>query len=328
MTHRSGKLILALALCLCLVVGGCALPAGSGGEARILAEARQNYRNASLVVSGVCKQSHVNANGDSCYDLSIDRVLAGDASSGDVIHCTSPMTEGESYLLYLQAGEDVAHTEDMLGYTLVSGEPLALSKGKVVYDGQAVDLDALLADMALLDAMISAPSASFYYDDLAALAQAADDIFIGRVDRVPPLQDTQFRSQNNGAIVEHTIPAAVAQVTAFGGIKGALKYGDQLQLVYAPAMNADVVNAATLAAEPYTTAQAPKLEPGGIYLFFLLKGPDAKQSYAFLVNPMQGFVQVEGDELAAPAGNRAFQNVRSLDAAVTAIRLALNGTAS
>lgn len=325
---RPIKLSLALVLCLCLFVTGCALPAGNMGEARILAEARQDYREASLVVSGRCIQSHVNAEGENCYDLSIEQVLAGQADPGDVIHCTSSMIVGQSYLLYLAQGEDVSHTEDMLGYSLVSGEPLPLSQGKVVYGGQSVELDILLEDMAALDAMISAPSGFYYYDEIAALAQAADDIFIGRVERAPALKDTQFRSQDNGATVEHTLPASIVQVTAYGGIKGALKYGDQVELVNAPAMNADVVNAATLASEPYTGGQAPRLEEGGIYLFFTLKGPDAKQHYSFLINPMQGFVPISGDTLAVPMGNRALRGVNRLDAAVNAIRKALQGVAS
>ena len=134
MSYRYGKrmvaiLLLLTVLCLGMGTSGCALPVGSTGEARILAQARQDYRNASLVVSGTCLQTHVNAKGVNCYDLTVEDVLAGQAAAGDVIHCTSPMTEGKSYLLYLQKGEDVPHTEDMQGYTLVSGQPLALSQG-------------------------------------------------------------------------------------------------------------------------------------------------------------------------------------------------------
>jgi len=182
--------------------------------------------------------------------------------------------------------------------------------------------------MAALDAMISAPSGFYYYDEIATLAKAADDIFIGRVDKAPALEDTQFRSHESGTTVEHTLPASVAEITAYGGIKGALKYGDKVELINAPAMNADVVNAATLTAEPYTEGQAPMLEEGGIYLFFTIKGPDAKQHYSFMVNPMQGFVPVSGDALSARTGNRAFNAVKSLDAAVNSIRKALQVTAS
>ncbi|MEA5060401.1 MAG: hypothetical protein EOM66_08370 [Clostridia bacterium] len=328
MIRRPIKLVFVLVLCLGALMGGCALPAGNVGEARILAEARQNYRDASLVVSGVCTQSYIDADGEDCYDLSIEQVLAGQAEPGDTIHCNAAMDIGQRYLLYLQQGENVFHTEDMLGYTLVSGEPLALADGKVFYGGQSVDLNTLLQDMASLNTMISAPSVFYYYDEISALAQAADDIFIGRVSSAPVLADTQFRSQNSGATVERTVPASVVEITAYGGIRGALKYGDKIKLVYAPDMNADVLNAATLTAEPYTEAQTPVLEAGDIYLFFTLKGPDAKQSYYFLINPMQGFVSVTGDLLDSSSGNRALRNIQSLDVAVNAIRKALQGTIS
>lgn len=325
MSYRYGKrmvaiLVLMAVLCLGMGTAGCALPAGSTGEARLLARARQDYRNASLVVSGTCLQTHVNAQGVNCFDLTVEEVLAGQAEEGDVIHCTSPMTAGESYLLYLQKGEDVPHTEDMQGYTLVSGQPLALSQGSVILDGIAISLETLLADMAKLDAMISAPSSIYYYDGLAELVEAADDIFIGRVEAQEGPKDTQFHAQSNGTTVEHTIPATMLQITAYGGIKGAMKYGDQVELVYAPGMGEDMVNAATLAAEPYTAEQAPQVETGGIYLFFTLKGPDAKQDYIFPINPVQGFIQIHNDELTVPYGNRAMLSMDSLDQAVRAIR--------
>lgn len=328
MSYRYGKrmaavLVLVAVLCLGLGTAGCALPVGSMGEARLLAQARQDYRNASLVVSGTCLQTHVNAQGVNCYDLTVEEVLAGQAVVGDVIHCTSPMTEGASYLLYLQKGEDVSHTEDMQGYTLVSGQPLALSQGSVLLDGQAISLEVLLADMAKLDAMISAPSSIYYYDGLSALVEAADDIFIGRVEAQEGPEDTQFHAQSNGTTVEHTIPATILQITAYGGIKGAMKYGDQVELVYAPGMNEDMVNAATLAAESYTAEQAPQVETGGIYLFFTLKGPDAKQDYIFPINPMQGFVQIANDTLEVSYTNRAMLSFRSLDETVRAIRAIL-----
>lgn len=329
MSYRYGKrmvAILALLVVLCLTMGitGCALPVGSMGEARLLAQARQDYRNASLVVSGTCLQSHVNAQGVNCYDLTVEKVLAGKATTGDVIHCTSPMTEGKSYLLYLQKGEDVPHTEDMQGYTLASGQPLALSQGSVVLDGQAISLETLLADMAKLDAMISAPSSIYYYDSLAQLVEAADDIFIGRVEEQEGPQDTQFHAQSNGTTVEHTIPATILHITAYGGIKGAMTYGDQVELVYAPGMNEDMINATTLAAEPYTAEHAPDVETGGIYLFFTMESPDAKQDYIFPVNPMQGFTQITNDALTVPYGNRAMLQFHSLDVAVRAIRTILD----
>lgn len=62
------------------------------------------------------------------------------------------------------------------------------------------------------------------------------------------------------------------------------------------------------------------METGGIYLFFTLNGPDAKQDYIFPINPMQGFLKITNDALTVPYGNRAMLSFDSLDAAVRAIR--------
>ncbi len=328
MSNRLGKIILCLILCLSLGISGCALPVSSAGEARALAQARQNYRQASLVVSGTCTQVHINANGENCYDFTVEEILAGDSQAGSVIHCLSAMEVGKEYLLYLEDGEDAAHTEDMQGYALVSGEPLALSQGAVTLNGQSISLETLILDMARLDATISAPSALYYYDSLEELAQGADDIFIGQVEEIAPSRDTQFHSQSNGTTVEQVLPASIVTITAFGSTKGALKYGDTVKMVHAPAMNADLINAATLLAEPYSSDQAPELKEGAIYLFFTVNGPDAKQNYIFPVNPMEGFVRIQGDLLLVSYGNRAMADINSLDAAIQAIRACLESIPS
>lgn len=323
---KTGVLFLLLALG--MAAGGCALPTGSADADRALAEARQNYRDASLVVRGTCLQRHIDAEGRDCYDLSIRSVFAGSAQSGDMIHCISPMKEGQEYLLYLAEGEDVFHTEDMQDYVLVSGAPLEISDGQVAYNGQQIQLSALLQDMAALDAMITTPANIYYYDTLGALALAADDIFIGKVEQVPALQEMQLRSQGNGATVERTLPVSVVEVTAYGSIKGAHNYGDKVSLVYCPGLNADMVSAATLAAESFTAAQAPGLRAEGIYLFFTIDGPDGKQDYSFPINPMQGFVSLQADHLSPSRANRAMTGVQLLDDAVMLIHQALQRDAT
>ncbi|MDR0840422.1 MAG: hypothetical protein LBN26_03420 [Christensenellaceae bacterium] len=320
--NRKIKLF-ALAICIAMLFTSCALPAHVQSEESALVQARQNYRSAALVVSGICEREHIDVEGNPCYDLSIERVLAGQAIVGDIVHCNTAMQNGERYLLYLQQGADTPYAEDMENYTLVNDEVCAIAGDRVRVGGQSVALSELLRDMAKLDAIISVPSEVYYYETLAPLVKAADDIFIGQVSYVPPLHDTQFRSQSNGATSEHTLPASIVQVTAYGGIKGALKYGDTLRLVYAPAMSADLLSAATLTAVRYGEADAPALQEGDICLFFITQSPDAKQEYCFPVNPMQGFVRVRNNELQAGAVNRALRDYAVLDDAVNAIRAAL-----
>ena len=104
-------------------------------------------------------------------------------------------------------------------------------------------------------------------------------------------------------------------------MKGALNYGDTVELVYSPAMSANLVDAATLKAVSYGEENAPELEEDGVYLFFLMHSPDAKQTYRFSVNPMQGYVQVEPDDsVRVSYVNRALAGCRELGSLVWEIR--------
>ena len=314
----------AMALAVGAFACACTAPVGAQlSDERALSDVQRIYKNAALVVMGECMQSHINSDGDTCYDLFVEEVIAGSAEPGEVIHCTQgAMKDGETYLLYLAEGEDAYHTEDMRRYELLSDEPLPVSeKGTVAFEGAKLALSDIKRDMERMDAVITAPATAYYYKSLETLIEATDEIFIGRVTSISPMENMAFRSQTGGTIVENTLPAAVAQVEAYGVLKGALNYGDTVELVYSPAMSANLVDAATLKAVSYGESNAPELEEDGVYLFFLMHSPDAKQAYRFSVNPMQGYVQVEPDDsVRVSYVNRALAGCRELGSLVWEIR--------
>ena len=287
---------LAVALAMCAFVCACASPVGVQltGE-RALSDAQRIYKNAALVVLGDCVQSHINSGGDTCYDLSVTEVIAGNSRAGEVIHCTQgAMKDGETYLLYLTEGEDKYHTEDMLNYKLLSDAPLPVSpNGMVALSGTQVPLSDIKADIARMDAVISAPAVAYFYKNLAELVSASDEVFIGRVKSLSDMEDVAFRSQTDGTMVENTLPAAIATVEAYGVLKGALNYGDTVELVHSPAMSANLIDAKTLTTLSYGAEDALEFEEGEVYLFFLTHSPDPKQDYRFSVNPIQGYVHVD-----------------------------------
>lgn len=71
---------------------------------------------------------------------------------------------------------------------------------------------------------------------------------------------------------------------------------------------------------PYETLA---LKEGGIYLFFLKKGPDAKQTYYFPVNQIQGYVEINGEALSASLSNETFSGERALTPMVQRIQTAI-----
>lgn len=316
--------VIMAAFMLACMMSACAVPASSGTDVEhALTDAKVNYRSASLVVSGECVQAHQDANNIACCDIRIDDVIAGSAGKGDTIHCTSvSLTVGASYLLYLAKNGDVPHAEDSVSYSLVGGDPMELTGGEVNMGGVSVSFAAVRREMIKLNSVISSPAECLYYSDTSALVGAAEEIFIGRVDAMSVLNDTDFRKQDGGATVEYTIPASVARITAFGSVKGRFKYGDSVKLIYAPGMSADLVDAGTLTAAPYSETSAPRLNKGGVYMFFLVKGPDDKQDYYFCVNPMQGYAPIIDGAVRAPYVNKALLGYSSMDELVEGIQAA------
>ncbi len=318
---------LALLSAVFLALSACAVPTGTGtSDEKALSELQRIYKNAALVVTGRCVQQHINTEGSTCYDLAVEEVIAGSTAPESLIHCTTgQMEEGGRYLLYLAEGEDMFYTEDTNRYELLCESPLAVSDGGTVrYAGAELSLSELRQDIKRMDAVITAPATFYYYKSVAELADAADEIFIGRVMSLSEERDHAFRAQTDGTVVENTLPASLVKVEAYGSLKGALNYGDTVSLVYAPKMHASVVDAATLQPVSYSESGVPSLQEGGTYLFFLIHSPDAKQDYRFAVNPFEGFAAINtADRVRVPYVNRALSGFDRLDGLVEEIRAAL-----
>lgn len=320
-----GKLF-AMATALLLLLCACATPVGvQNPDERAFSDAQRIYRDSSLVVSGTCLQMHTDADGNNCYDLKVEEVIAGNASLGDIIHITDgSMKTGESYLLYLDLGEDAYYTEDSYGYTLVSDGALHISDGNVTMGNTKVSLSELKRNISSMKSVITMPYLSYYYSTLNELALAVDEIFIGEVVRMPAMADYSFRANADGTSMENTMPASIVRIRVFGSSTGIHNYGDTISMIYAPAMSANVMDAATLQPRSFSEKQVPSLQVGDIYIFFLIKGPDAKQDYYFPVNPMQGYTALEGNSVRSTYVNTALSSYRDLDALITDIRSTLD----
>lgn len=319
------KLLALMCVILLLLTSACTAMTGTKAtDEKVWSDLQRIYRSASLVVTGKCVRSYLNENDATCYDLRVSSVIAGTAVPGGLIHCTNgTMKEGETYLLYLIKNDSaVYYSEDTSDYQLVTDNPFPVTGGNEVdFDGTKLSLFEIIANISAQSSVVSAPSAAYYYKDLASLTNASDQIFIGRITDIPALTDTRFRSDAQGSTVENTLPASIMDVEVYGFIKGTLRYGQNIQVVYSPALNEELTDAATLKSFTYNTSNVVLPEKDGIYLFFLVNTPDAKQGYYFCVNPIQGFAALtEEDRIHVTYLNGALSSYYSLDALVRDIR--------
>lgn len=313
-------------LCALLFMSACAAPVTAPGpqEERVLSDVRVQYRDASLVLQGVCVGSHYDASGEICYDISVAEVLAGSAEQEDLVHCFSrAMKEGETYLLFLGQGEDVHYAEDTPLYELLSEAPLLVKDENVVWDGKLLSIDSFREELEELKVVINAPAPVYYYNELRALVDAADEIFIGRVSGMTEMASHEFSMRNGGSMERAQYDASIVTVETYGSIKGVFSYGQEIEIVYSPDRVSSMQNAATLQPMNLTSGAVVDLLQNGIYVFFLVDGPDDKQEYFFPINSIQGFASLSGEDLRASAKNAPLQEYDQLTPLVLAMQEAL-----
>ena len=320
MKNKHLTIITLCAVCAAALVIGMVLPVSGVTGEKFLSDVRQSYRSASLVVSGVCEDAFASADGSIVSRVRVDEVIAGNAEKGSLLQIKDSLVQGNEYLLYLGYGDDVHFAEDQHRYVSVSAEPFIIVGEDVEYAGSTYSLEDIISDMAEMDKTVTAPGAVYSYNDIHALKEASESIFIGRVTDVSPLKNTRFRSRQGGSTVEKTAPASVVTLTVYGSVKGAMGYGSSIQLMCIPQSVGGMTDGTTL--EPVSRSQDDIMEltEGDTYLFFLTEDPDAKQNYAFPINPIQGWVRVDNDMLTASHANVALAGYETLPRLIADMR--------
>ena len=291
-----------IAVAVIALIIGRAFPVSVMSNDRVMADVRQSYRSASLVVSGECIQK-INSGDNAQSRMLIDEVIAGSAREGSEILVKGSYTVGEKYLLYLIEDDDVQYAEDEVGYCSTSTDNFVIRDGNVEYGGLQIRFSEFRKEMDEISKVITAPSENYYYSDIRALVNAAENIFIGRVNGASHMRSTKFRTQDGGSTVEKKALSANLTISVYGNIKGDIGYGQEINLVYVPSASENMTDAGTLQPKPVSADKAVKLSEGDTYLFFLAKDPDPKQDHCFPVNSIQGWIKVENDKLTVSDEN-------------------------
>lgn len=289
---------------------------------RVMADVRQSYRSASLVVSGECIQK-INSGDNAQSRILIDEVIAGSAREGSKILVKGSYTVGEKYLLYLKEGNDVQYAEDEADYCSTSADNFVIRDGNVEYGGSRIKISEFKKEMDAISRVITAPSKNYYYNDIRSLVNASENIFIGRVNSASHMRSTKFRTQDGGSTVEKKALSANLTISVYGNIKGDIGYGQEINLVYVPSASENMTDAGTLQPKPVSADKAVKLSEGDTYLFFLAEDPDPKQDHCFPVNSIQGWIKVENDKLTVSDENgvaRGYTDLSQLVADINKVK--------
>ncbi len=294
---------------------GRAFPASVMSDDRIMADVRQSYRSASLVVAGECIEK-LGSGSDTRSRIHINEVIAGSAGVGDDVLVKGSYEPGREYLLYLAEGEDVNYAEDVIEYVSTSADSFVIDGDNVEYGGASISLTEFEKEMDEVSRVITAPSVNYYYGSLESLVNASENIFIGYVNSVSAAAKTTFRTQDGGSTVEKKAAAVRLSVSVYGSIKGDMSYGSTIEIVNVPSVCESMTDAETLQPRPMSPADSVALQDGATYIFFLTADPDPKQDYCFAVNPIQGWAVLDGDTLRVSEKNGALSGYSDLSALV------------
>jgi len=272
----------------------------------------RSYREASSIVLATCTLSYRASSGGQMSRFRVDTAYAGALSEGDEFSLASRAVVGQSYLLYLGEGGGANYAEDETGFVCVTDELITVRDGIASLGGVNYSLSAIMEDLASQREVLNVPAQSFYYNNLEDLFTACDDIVIAAVTKVEGPVPTLCRSDEKGESVISTTEQTFVSATVLNGLGGVHSYGDNIKAVFSPARKLSIINATNLEAVSFGSEPAAPKE-GEVYIFFLLRSKDAKSDYCFAVNPYQGCVLLEGDDVVRPYYNTALQGISSLE---------------
>lgn len=272
---------------------------------------RSSFNDAANIVDAVCMRTYINEDGLETTSFAVAAVYAGSLSIGARINCPCRAERGERYLLYLDDGGDVSHSEGTVEYTLICDAPFLIDGDSIVLpDGQAMPLDLVKADMQSQAQVVTFPAQSQYYPSFEGLVAACDEILIARVDSVEEHREMLCRSSEKGEVVENQLEATQLVLSVLNGLGGSYPSDSRLTLVIPPAKQHSIIDAESLKAVNLLIKN--EFEEGDICIFFLVRSPDAKSDQYFLVNPAQGYLRLEGDSIIRCYANHACSDIRTL----------------
>lgn len=316
-------ILLAVMLAVLLLTGGSAfIPNTAVPIEKYAAELvpfRLVYRSAALIVQAVCIDSAENpddGNGTFC-DYQINYVYAGKKDAGDIIRVRGYETKGKEKLLYLVPGETEEKPEIQYYEICENGEFSINDNMIILSSGVLLPTEVLKADIRAQQKIKRIPSQYMYYSDFDSLVYGCDEIFIAYVEDISGYYITKCRSSVKGESVEKNCSVAEAGITVLNGLATSRVYGEKINITLVEEMRDYVIDNERLTAVPKQDAKA--LERGGIYVFFVNYSEDAKEETYFLVNPYQGYLKLDGDELHNCAVNAALGDIRTLPAFTDAL---------
>ena len=276
------------------------------------------YREADAIALCVCLHSSASAEETGTSRFLVRRVLDGAIEAGDILELPTAVEPGRMYLIYISEGEE--------GESSLCVEPIPVeNEESFVFENEVCSIASVENDIERQRRIITVPAQSFYYGTLEGLAEACDEIIVGKVISVSEPTMTECRSESKGESTYSTMEQVFLRIRVENGLFGGLRYGDKLDVVMTPYSVASVIKATDLTPKTVDPPPASYPKVGTSYIFFLLRSDDKKSSLYFTVNPYEGSVLLIGNSVHHAHYNEAFREINDLRRFSADLKKALYG---
>lgn len=293
---RKLAVVITLFMCVILLFSSCS---GRKDELDSLKkqELKHLYHDSTVIAMGKC----VGYNEDgSMAKMTMTRVLAGsDSKKGDIYCANSKIELNAEYLMFLeQPVENTGNRYDADNCTVIEIEDDGL-----LWDQRTYALSDVMFEINGLNAVISVPAMTYYYDKRDEFLTNSEVIVVGKVMGMPEKKQTKLISRTTGATIENTMSCMRIEIEVTGSLRGSYGNGSKLQVVYIPELLSSMTDATTLSTVSMKESDVLSIGTTEYYIFFLEKSPDPKQEYLFPINPAQGWVTLYNDTIVAADNN-------------------------
>ncbi len=262
------------------------------------------YRDAEKILVATCLRKADPEAGRPLAKFRTDEVLDGQAEEGATFDIAASAELGGKYLLYI--------APDGENSVILTGDPVPIINGSAEFGNAVCTIDSIKRDIEEQRKILTVPSQSFFYGEFGALANACDEILLGRVIYSSGPEDTLCRSVDGGESTLSTQKQVFLRVRVENGLFGSFRCGDKLDIVLSPYNARPVINAVDLTPKTVDVHPAVSFEVGERCVFFLIKSEDIKSDYYFTVNPYEGYVVVKSNAISRPYYNDAMHGVNDI----------------
>ena len=272
---------------------------------------RNAYRNSTCIVKASCISE---SDKDGYSIMNITETMAGHAS-GVIYIAQERISLSEEYIIFIDSVRADLH------YDADECTTMQIRDDSVLWEGKKYSKEAAYKLLSECEMTLSFPFTTYFYETRADLYKGSSDIIVGRAEVDPVIEERNTYTQTGAVSRTKMTKCNIVTVHVISSLCGDLKSGDSVEVVFSPESVSSMTSASTLSTVSLAVRDIANLENSNYYIFFLDKTEDVKQNIYFPVNPVQGWVELDRDNIKCAEKNTLFDDCKQIKQLISELNL-------